>query len=159
MSRAFVKESDQEIETLPERAISPHPNLVTAKGLERLDLSIRELEAERTSARSAGDTAVLARVARDLRYFHTRRETARLVTPPAAADQIRFGMTVRLALTDHSERTFQLVGEDEADPKQGLLSYVSPLATALMGKSIGEEVLFGGQSERAEIIALECDCT
>ena len=42
MSRAFVKKSDQEIETLPERAINPLPNLVTVKGLKRLDLSIRE---------------------------------------------------------------------------------------------------------------------
>ena len=153
MNRAFVKESDQDSEALPERAISPHPNLVTARGLAQLDSRVRGLEAGRSAARAAGDRAALARIARDLRYFQSRRESARLVTPPAAAEQVRFGVRVRLQPHDGSEREFQLVGEDEADPKAGLLSYVSPLAVAMMGKEIGAQLPFGEHT--AEIVALE----
>src|SRR4029077_14233185 len=98
MNRAFVKESDQDSEMLPERAISPHPNLVTARGLAQLEATVRGLEAARSAARAAGDTATLARIARDLRYFQLRRESARLVTPAAAATQVRFGVRVRLLL-------------------------------------------------------------
>jgi len=153
MNRAFVKESDQGGEALPERAISPHPNFVTGRGLAQLEARVRELEAERSAARAGNDSAELARIARDLRYFQVRRESARVVAPPARATQVRFGVRVRLRLADGSERGFQLVGEDEADPKSGLLSYVSPLAAAMMGKAPGDELPFAGQS--AEIVALE----
>lgn len=153
MNRAFVKESDQDSEALPERAISAHPNLVTGRGLAQLESRVRELEAGRSAARAASDRATLARIARDLRYFQSRRESARLVTPPAAATQVRFGVRVRLQLQDGNEREFQLVGEDEADPKAGLISYVSPLAAAMMGKEVGAQLPFGEQT--AEIVALE----
>ena len=153
MSRAFVKESDQDGENLPERAISPHPNLVTARGQEMLEAKVRELEAERSAARAANDTAALARVARDLRYFQARRESARPVAPPPQAQQVRFGVRALLRIPGGAERWFQLVGEDEADPKTGLISYVSPLAKALMGKGVGEKLPFGPQS--AEIVELK----
>jgi transcription elongation GreA/GreB family factor len=153
MSRAFVKESDQETELLPERAVSMHPNLVTERGLALIEARVRELEAERSSARAANDLPALARVARDLRYFQARRDSARLVTPPPDSQQVRFGVRAVLHLADGAERAFRLVGEDEADPNAGLISYVSPLALALMGKSVGEQLPFAAQT--AEIIALE----
>ena len=78
MSRAFVKESDQDTDPLPERPISEHPNLVTARGQSLIEARVRELEAERTIARAAGDASTLARVARDLRYFQVAaRQRAR----------------------------------------------------------------------------------
>ncbi len=153
MSRAFVKESDQDSDPLPERAISEHPNLVTARGLALLEARVRELEAERSTARAANDAPALARIARDLRYFQARRDSARPVTPHAHSEQVRFGVRVLLRLEDGAEREFRLVGEDEADPKAGLISYVSPLAQSLMGKEVGEHLPFGAQ--RAEIIALK----
>ena len=72
MSRAFTKESDHDVETFPERAISSHPNLVTATGMALLESRVKELEAERSAARTTGDVAALARIARDLRYFHAQ---------------------------------------------------------------------------------------
>jgi transcription elongation GreA/GreB family factor len=153
MSRAFVKESDNDAAALPERAISPHPNLVTARGLALLEARVRELEAERSAARTANDAATLARIARDLRYFQARRDSARPVTPAAQPEQVRFGVRALLRLPGGVERAFQLVGEDEADPKAGLISYVSPLAKALMGKGVGEQLPFGAHS--AEILALQ----
>ena len=153
MSRAFVKESDQDTAALPERAISPHPNLVTARGLALLETRVRELEAERSAARAATDAAALARIARDLRYFQARRDSAKPITPAVHPEQVRFGVRVILQLADGATRSFQLVGEDEADPKAGLISYVSPIAMALMGKGIGDQLPFGAQA--AEIVALE----
>jgi transcription elongation GreA/GreB family factor len=153
MSRAFVKESDQDTEALPERAISPHPNLVTARGLALLETRVRELEAERSAARAANDTGALARIARDLRYFQARRDSAKPISAAANPDQVRFGVNAVLQLPDGGTQSFQLVGEDEADPKAGLISYVSPLAKSLMGKEVGERLLFGAQT--VEIIALE----
>ena len=152
VNRAFVKETDQDSDPLPDRTISEHPNLVTARGLALIEARVRELEAERSIARAAKDPSALARTARDLRYFHARRESARLVTPPARSQQVRFGVRALLRLEGGEERAFQLVGEDEADPKAGLISYMSPLAKSLMGKEVGERLPFGGQS--AEIIAL-----
>ena len=153
MSRAFVKDSDQETELLPERAVSAHPNLVTARGLSMIEARVRELETERSVARAANDLPALARIARDLRYFQSRRDSARLVTPPQHSQQVRFGVRALLRLSSGVERAFRLVGEDEADPNAGLISYVSPLAVALMGKTVGEQLPFAAQT--AEIIALE----
>jgi transcription elongation GreA/GreB family factor len=140
MSRAFVRESDQDAaaETLPERIVSPHPNFVTLRGLKQIDEQMRSLEAERQAARSDPDTSRLARVARDLRYWSQRRATARMIEPAAQPDTVRFGVEVRLRLQDGSERTFRLVGEDEADPARGLISWVSPLGATLMGHEPGD---------------------
>lgn len=146
MSRAFVKESDQDTSALPERAISPHPNLVTARGLAQLETRVRELEAERSAARTANDTAALARIARDLRYFQARRDSAKPISPAEHPKQVRFGVRVILRLSDGATRVFQLVGEDEADPKAGLISYVSPLAASLIGLRVGDELPFAGQT-------------
>jgi transcription elongation GreA/GreB family factor len=152
MSRAFVKDSDQETEDLPERAISAHPNLVTTRGLALLEARVRELETERSAARAAADKDALARIARDLRYFQARRDSARPITPAPQPVQVRFGVRARLQLADGTERAFQLVGEDEADPAAGLISYVSPLAKLLMGKGVGDALSFGAHT--AKIIAL-----
>jgi transcription elongation GreA/GreB family factor len=140
MSRAFVRESDQDAsaESLPERIVSPHPNFVTPQGLKQIDEQIRVLDAERQAARSGSDPSQLARVARDLRYWSQRRATARVIEPAAQPETVRFGVEVRLRLEDGSERTFRLVGEDEADPARGLISWVSPLGSTLMGHEPGD---------------------
>ena len=154
MSRAFVRESDQDAaaETLPERIVSSHPNFVTLRGLKQIDEQMRSLEAERQAARSDADTSRLARVARDLRYWSQRRATARMIEPAARPDTVRFGVEVRLRLQDGSERTFRLVGEDEADPARGLISWVSPLGATLMGHEPGD--LLRVLDTNAEIVEL-----
>jgi len=153
MSRAFVRESDQETETLPERVISPHPNLVTPAGLRQIDERIRELETARKAARTDADRSTLARIARDLRYWNQRRATARVTETAASPDAARFGVQVTLELEDGTRRKFRLVGEDEADPARGLVSWVSPLGESLLGGRLGESVRF--QDRDAEIVALD----
>lgn len=153
MSRAFVKESDQELAALPERVVSPHPNLVTPAGLKQIESQVHSLEEERSAARVADDRATLARVERDLRYWMQRRASARLIEPAATPDAVRFGVRVTVRFADGSERAFRLVGEDEADPARGLVSWASPVGTTLMGAVVGDELEVLGRP--AEIISLE----
>jgi len=154
MSRAFVKESDDAGEPLPELAISPHPNFVTPDGLRLVEARIAVLETELKAARAADDKPLLARVNRDLRYWTRRRATARVVPPLAGPDAVRFGVTVTLRFVDDgSEARFKIVGEDEAEPGRGLVSFVSPLAKALLGKKTGDEMRVTQRA--AHIIALD----
>ena len=153
MSRAFVKEEVTEaFEDLPERPISDHPNYVTAEGLVQIDAEVSRLSAERAKANAGGDRLAMARVGRDLRYWTARRTTAQLVQPPDDCDLVRFGCIVGIARDDGRTQTFQIVGEDEANPAQGTLSHASPLARVLLGKKVGD-VVSAGRGE-AEIISI-----
>lgn len=152
MSRAFVKEGDGEV-VLPERAISPHPNLVTANGLAQIEAEVRSLEAARSAARAtaaqggvgAHDAVQLAAIERDLRYWVKRKASARLVTPGAEPQAARFGVEVTLLDETGATRVLRIVGEDEADPARGLVSWMSPAAEALIGARVGDEVRVAGR--------------
>jgi transcription elongation GreA/GreB family factor len=152
MSRAFVRETDDAPEEIRERPISPHPNLVTPRGLAQIEGQVRALEAARVEARASGDKARVARIDRDLRYWTQRRATAQRIEPAAATDVVRFGMRVTLRSADGEQR-FRLVGEDEADPAEGTISWTSPVACALLGRELGDVVTLPGRS--AEIVAIE----
>ena len=154
MSRAFVKESDgAELDDLPELVVSPHRNLVTAAGLQLIEATLSRLDDDLTSARAAGDRATMARIERDLRYWRQRRATAEVVTQAATPGVVRFGSTVTLETGSGATHRFRIVGEDESDPRRGLISYVSPLAEALLGARAGDEVDL--RDERAEVVAIE----
>ena len=142
MSRAFVKEldGDELPETLPPRPVSPHLNYVTPLGLEQLDHQIAKLEAEWRNLRKAETLESRRRqaeVERDFHYFQNRRESAILVPSEANPEVVRFGCTVTVE-EDDGERTFTIVGEDEANPEQGKVSWTSPLAKSVHGASAGD---------------------
>jgi len=156
MSRAFVRENDDGAEVpqdRPERRVSSHPNFVTARGLQQIESRIHELEAAREAPKRSEDKDALARIDRDLRYWQQRKATAKLVEPDTEPVKVRFGVRVSLQYEDGTQRRFTLVGEDEADPAQGLISWMSPIAQVLIGTSVGDEVTL--QSQRAEIAKLE----
>jgi transcription elongation GreA/GreB family factor len=141
MSRAFVKESDgAEGEGLAELKVSPHRNLVTAEGLALIEAAVERLRAELSAARAAADRAAVQRIQRDLRYWSERRRSAEVVPPGPSGGQARFGSVVALERPDGSRLEYRIVGEDEADPARGSISWVSPLARLLIGASIGDEV-------------------
>src|SRR5436190_10911052 len=147
MSKAFTKEDDAGQEAdLPDRAISPHPNLVTAEGLAQIEANIARLTEEQGMAREAADIAAAATAARDLRYWSARRATAQL-TEPKPSSQVQFGSRVTIKRADGSTRAYRIVGTDEGDPARGTLSYASPLAQALMGKEIGDTVVVGAREQ------------
>lgn len=154
MSRAFVKESDgAEVDDLPELVVSPHRNLVTADGLRLIEATLDRLDDELSKARAASDRGAVARVERDLRYWRQRRATAEVVAAPSTADVVRFGSTVTLETDSGATHRFRIVGEDESDPQRGLISYVSPLAEALLGARAGDSASLRG--EAAEVVRIE----
>ena len=158
MSVAFTREEDYEAVAadLPDRPVSPHPNLVTPSGLALLEEALAAARAAYAAAQMEGgvsaDRTAMARATRDLRYYGARRSTAQLTETPAAPDRVVFGCTVSFERDDGRTQSFRIVGEDEADPAQGSVSYVSPLAQALLGKSVGDEAVVAGQG--VEITAI-----
>ncbi|SRR5579862_3085234 len=151
MSRAFVNE-DSFIDELPDRPISEHPNLVTARGLALIEQALETARREYGEAQHAAERESLSRAGRDLRYWSARRATAQLRAPQPGADVVQFGHAVTIMRNDGRQQTFRIVGEDEADPTRGSISYVSPLAQALLGKRIGDTLRAG--KDEAEITAV-----
>ena len=146
MNRAFVKEPDEgaPAEGLPERQISDHENYVTPAGLRELETRVGELETRRLELLDGDDADdELAYVDRDLRYYTARLESAILVDlARQPRRKVAFGAAVTVSQPGGDRRTFTIVGEDEADLKQGKISYVSPLAEALVDARVGKTVLW-----------------
>jgi transcription elongation GreA/GreB family factor len=154
MAVAFTREEDYEARAadLPDRPISPHPNLVTASGLAAIERELASAREAYAAAQAEGgisaDRTAMARATRDLRYWSSRRASAQLMEPAGPAEAVQFGRTVEIEREDGRRQAFRIVGEDEADPAQGRISYVSPLARALLGKAVDEVVeLNGGEVE------------
>jgi transcription elongation GreA/GreB family factor len=159
MSVAFVREESAETAAevvLPDRPVSSHPNLVTSSGLETLRSALAETRAAYEAAQTVGDLIERRRVAepalRDMRYFSERVQSAQLIAAPQANDAVAFGHSVTFLREDRRRQTFRIVGEDEADPRNGTISYVSPVARALMNKRVGEVASMGGRD--IEIVAI-----
>jgi transcription elongation factor GreB len=146
MSRAFVKEPDGDgvPPDPPERVHSPHPNYVTPEGLRQLHQRVAELLAERAPLAGSGDPDARQRlrlIDRDLRYLDERLRRAIPVAPPdQPAGEVCFGSVVEVETPEGRRMTFAIVGEDEADAPRGRVSWVSPLAAALMEARVGDTV-------------------
>lgn len=145
MSRGFVKEDDLERAgtDLPERPVSPHANYVTPNGLQQLQQTAKGLESERADyTKRKEDTNAqqkLAEIDRDLRYFVARLESVQLVTPEQQPRHtVLFGAKVTVEDEEGEQHQFQIVGEDEADIALHKVSYVSPVAKALLGRKVGD---------------------
>jgi transcription elongation GreA/GreB family factor len=152
MSRAFVKEVESEIIDLPDRAVSTHPNLVTAEGLAAIERTLSRFEAANKAAIAKNDRTPIAAAQRELRYWNARRSTAKVIEPAADKSKVHFGATVTVRRDDGRAQTFRIVGEDEAEPTRGTLSYVSPLARAVLGGRVGDTVeVPGGSATITEI--------
>ena len=159
MSVAFTKEDSAETaaETLlPDRPVSPHPNLVTEAGFKALELQLRQAREAYESAQKIEDVNERRRQAaiplRDARYFAARVRTAQLMPAPPSTDTVAFGSTVTFRREDGRVQKYHIVGEDEADPKAGSISFVSPVARSLMGKAVGD--VAGTSPQELEIIAI-----
>ncbi len=150
MSVAFVREESAEAaaETvLPARVISDRINLVTEAGLERLRAEFAGAKLALEAASALDDVNERRRQSavplRDMNYFAERLRTARVSPVPATTDVVAFGHTVTFERDDGRTQTFRIVGEDEADPARASISHGSPVALALMGKSVGDVVQLG----------------
>jgi transcription elongation GreA/GreB family factor len=159
LSVAFTKEESAETASetlLPDRPISANPNLVTENGLKALELQLRDAREAYEAAQKIEDVNERRRLSaiplRDARYYSERLRTAQLVPDPVSTDVVAFGSTVTFSRSDGRVQKFRIVGEDEADPKAGSVSFASPVAKSLLGKAVGEVV--GSGSQELEIIAI-----
>jgi transcription elongation GreA/GreB family factor len=160
MSVAFTKEESAETASetlLPDRPISPHPNLVTATGLKALEHQLQQAREAFEAAQTTEDVNERRRLSaiplRDVRYFGERVRTAQLVPDPASSEVVAFGSTVTFSRPDGRVQTYRIVGEDEADPKSGSISFVSPVAKALIGKAVGD--VAGAGNQELSIVAIK----
>ena len=149
MSRAFGKENDLEHAgiDIPERPLSEEPNYVTPRGLSLLNQTIDDLEKEREALITKKDDPMVRQkivmIERDMRYVAARIESA-ILTNPQEEDpsHVLFGAKVTVEDEDGASLTFEIVGEDEANIHEGRVSYLSPLAEALLGGAVGDEVVW-----------------
>ena len=135
MSRGFIKEGDQEeIPVVPPRAYLPKgmPNYVTHEGLEALKKECKDLENERVASR---ESYVMSNfINAKMKLLIDRINTAVEVDMTKAnRETVSFGAYVK-----YNGRTVRIVGVDEADFSKGLLSFISPVAKALVGKKVGD---------------------
>ena len=150
MSVAFRRESDDEhLEPTFELPIPPGPNLVTARGLAQIQERHDAIEAVLAGELSEEERK---KVLRDARYWRQRLASAQLA-PAADGKRVAFGTRVTF-IRDGAERTVELVGHDEADPGADRIAFTAPLARALMGAEVGEEVEFAGSDEPLEVVAI-----
>lgn len=144
MSRAFVKEGSGELDPLPDLPISAHPNYVTPRGLARLRARLAEVQGELARLRARAerlDKLPEAAAERDIRYLEARLRTA-MPVDLAGHDlkTVAFGLVVTVADEEGTEAVYEITGEDEADASLGRIAPHSPLARALMGAEVGDEV-------------------
>ncbi len=158
----------------PDAPQPPLKNYITPRGYKRLKdewtyLRIVErpkVVEEVAHAASLGDRSEnaeyiygkkrLREIDRRMRFLHKRLAAAELVEPSQDRGQIVFfGATVLTAWPDGSERTFELLGEDEIEAELGRISWRSPIGAALMRKKEGDTVRFQHLAEKAAVEIVE----
>ena len=162
MNKAFTKENDSEDDDapLPAPVSSTEKNYMTSGGYERLRGELLHLideerpkvvEAVHWAAKNGdrsenGDYLYgkkrLREIDRRIRFLTHRLELTEIVDPSIhhGSEQVFFGATVRYADQQASERTVTILGIDEADSALGQISWISPVARALLKSRVGEEV-------------------
>jgi len=156
MSKAFTKEDDLALPDLPNPVALRPPgtrNLITPRGEQRLRAALAQLETERTPLVTAPATDTDAKhrlqiLDRKIQQHQESLAAAEVVPspPPKSRDTVQFGARVTLRELDGSESAYEIVGVDEADFAEGRISWLSPLARALMGANVGEPITFQAPS-------------
>jgi transcription elongation factor GreB len=153
MSKAFTREDDRPEPELPKRLPSPLPpgakNYMTPDGARRLRVELDAL-VKTTGARSPTVDERIHQLTRCL-------ESAVVVEPPSDdLDVVRFGATVSIrTLPDGPTVRYRIVGVDETDVARGWISWVSPVAKALISASVGDRVRAALPSGEVELEILE----
>lgn len=146
MSRAFVKEGDGDLDPLPDLPLSPHPNYVTPRGLAALQSRLKSLQTDLATLKSRADRLDKlpeAAAERDIRYIEARLRSAILIDPSTQPlTEAAFGLVVTVEDETGQQSCFEITGEDEADARLNRIAPQSPLARALIGAQLGDEVIW-----------------
>lgn len=171
MSKAFTNEENEGEDAEVERHAPSGKNYITPAGYKTIvdefnDLKDRERpEVTRTVAWAAGNgdrsenadyqygKRRLREIDRRIHFLSKRIDAAEIVEPtkPADKNRVQFGATVTFRNQDNEQKTFQIVGVDEADLSKGTISWVSPIAKALLKKSVGDVITFRSPKGEQEI--------
>jgi transcription elongation factor GreB len=181
MSKAFTKETDDAADDDAPESAAPLPsgakNYMTPQGFAAMRDELRQLSREERPkvvevvswAAGNGDRSEngdyiygkqrLRQIDSRIRYLTKRLEIAEVVDPAKQPrrDQVFFGATVTYALEDDTEKTITIVGVDEAKSDEGQVSWVAPIARALLKAKVGDliELAKPGGAETIEVIAVE----
>ena len=145
MSKAFTKDEGEgsEAPVLPVGVPLPvgAKNYMTPEGANVLREQRRQALAEVERVRGLGQPAALTQAQERLRFLTERLEALEEVAPPQApVDRVRFGARILAVDEDGQQRRYRIVGVDEAAPARGDVSWTSPIARALTGHEVGDEV-------------------
>jgi transcription elongation GreA/GreB family factor len=152
MNKAFTRETDDAPPPPPEeRPVGTALNLVTPRGARLIKEQISAIEKKHAAEI---DPAAKSELRRDLRYWLAKQSSMQVVAPKRDNDAVSFGSRITIR-RGGSELNVTIVGEDESDPKAGLISWTAPLARALIGAKVGEEVdIEIGRSETVTVLAV-----
>ncbi|HBD90961.1 MAG: transcription elongation factor [Rhodobacteraceae bacterium GWE1_64_9] len=146
MSRAFVKEDGTDLAPLPDLPVSPHPNYVTPRGLATLQARLLAVQGELAALRARPDRLDKqpeAAAERDIRYLEARLRSAIAIDPAShSGDAVAFGHRVTVADEEGRQARYEITGEDEADAGLGRIAPHAPLARALIGAEVGDQVIW-----------------
>ena len=149
MNKAFTKETDDApLPPKDERPVSTALNLVTPRGARLIKEQIAAIE---NKLATEADSVIKSDLRRDLRYWLARHSSMQVVAQNSNTSTVGFGSRVIID-RGRSEVTVTIVGEDESDPKAGLISWTAPLARTINGAKVGEEV--GLEVGRGETITI-----
>ena len=148
MSKAFTRESDDsgDDEISPLRPPLPPgtTNYITREGAERLQQRLKDLleKKERSTTSHGVVERDLRKLESNIRALQQTLNSVVIAQPPPDSDKVAFGAQVRIREQNGEEEVYRIVGVDEADPESGSISWLSPLARALLSRKVGDQVQF-----------------
>lgn len=176
MSKAFTRDGDEnntEVDTEVDASVPGGKNYITPAGAERLRAELKKLRYEERPevtkvvswAAGNGDRSEngdylygkkrLREIDKRMRFLAKRLEAAEVVDPLAIqVEYVQFGATVTLRFEDDSEKIYSIVGVDEVDVNRGRISWMSPLARALLKAKAGDYVTFHSPKGEQEVEVL-----
>ena len=167
MSKAFTKESAEDPfdEIFPEpKDLLPHgvKNYVTPEGEEALRAELARLERDvrpkLAAAKPPSKRKQLELLDRRIQFLRDRVANMVVVDPRTQEqDSVRFGASVTVSDHEGNERSYRIVGVDESDPAKGKISWISPIAKALISARVGDSVTLELPSGNAELEILEIE--
>lgn len=164
MSKAFTRESDDasgdDIAPLRPHARPGVKRYITKEGADRLRQQANTLLEQKhalltgTDIGSADTTSKVRRIEAAIHRIQRVLDAVLVAEPPADPGKVGFGAFIRIRDPLGEEETYQIVGPDEAEPGQGRISSLSPMAQALMNRRVGDTVRFHSPAGERELTIL-----
>jgi transcription elongation factor GreB len=165
VSKAFTRESDEsdseEIPSVRFQLPSGARNYITKQGADRLRQSLKELLEKRRVGANLGNNADPEKKAEQrqiesaIRKLQLILDSVVVAEIPDDRERVAFGASVVVRHNDGEEENYQIVGINESDPTQGRISWIAPLARALLGRKAGDIVRFRSPAGDKELKILK----